>query len=78
HRATKGDILRAALQLIGRLAAGERSAILGTRPLKMLPHIMRQKVSREYRLLFELRKDTLHVIDLIPRKDLETWIRKHR
>lgn len=61
-----------------RLAAGEPSAIQGVRPLKMLPHIFRQKVAADYRLFFELGDGEVQVVDLIHRRDLDKWIKARR
>lgn len=72
------EVLRAAMILASRLASGEPGATTGVRPLKMLPHVYRQKVSRDYRLFFELAPGELRVIELIHRRDLDTWIKRQR
>jgi hypothetical protein len=64
-------VARAAMIMIGRLAAGEPAAFVGALRLKVMPNIMRQRIGSDYRLLFRLHSDHLQVIDLINRKDLD-------
>jgi hypothetical protein len=69
---------RAAMTIIGRLAAGEAAAYCGVVRLKACHEILRQRVGSDYRLLFQLGPDTLHVVDLINRKDLLVTIKHLR
>jgi hypothetical protein len=64
-------VARAAMIMIGRLAAGEPAAFVGALRLKVMPNIMRQRIGSDFRLLFRLHPDHLQVIDLINRKDLD-------
>ena len=64
-------VARAAVIMIGRLAAGEPAAFVGALRLKATPKIMRQRIGINYRLLFRLWPERLEVIDLINRKDLD-------
>ncbi len=63
-------VARAAMIMIGRLAAGEPAAFVGALRLKQVTDVMRQRIGSDYRLLFRLHPDHLQVIDLINRKDL--------
>jgi len=65
------QVARAAMVMIGRLAAGEPAAYVGALRLKAMPNVMRQRIGSDYRLLFRLHPDHLQVIDLINRKDLD-------
>ncbi len=69
------SVVRAALVLTARLAAGEAAAFVGLRPLRAWPEVYRQRVGGDYRLLFRLHADRLEVVDLINRRDLERTIK---
>ena len=69
------QVARAAMVMIGRLAAGEPAAFVGALRLKATPNVMRQRIGSDYRLLFRLHPDRLEVIDLINRKDLDRRIK---
>ena len=62
-------VARAAVIMVGRLAAGEPAAFVGALRLKQVPNVMRQRIGSDYRLFFRLHPDHLQVIDLINRKD---------
>jgi hypothetical protein len=62
-------VARAAMIMIGRLAAGEPAAFVGALRLKQVTDVMRQRIGSDYRLFFRLHHDHLQVIDLINRKD---------
>jgi len=62
-------VARAAMIMIGRLAAGEPAAYVGALRLKQVTDVMRQRIGSDYRLFFRLHPDRLQVIDLINRKD---------
>jgi len=68
-------VARAAVIMIGRLAAGEPAAFVGALRLKATPKVMRQRIGINYRLLFRLWPERLEVIDLINRKDLDRRIK---
>lgn len=64
-------IARSTMTALGRIAAGEPAAFLGTVRLKACPEIARQRIGSDYRLLFKLRNETVEVVDLVNRRDLE-------
>lgn len=68
-------VARAAMIMIGRLAAGEPAAFVGALRLKVMPNVMRQRIGSDYRLLFRLHPGHLQAIDLINRKDLDRRIK---
>jgi len=70
------EISAAAVSLAGRLAAGDKAAWQGSRRLRQLPGLVRQKVGRSHRIFFRSNDETLEFVDLIDRRDFETWIRK--
>ena len=69
------QVARGAMTLLGRLAAGEPDAFLGVVRLKQRPDTLRARIGIDHRLLFRLEADTIHVVDLIPRQDLERRIK---
>ncbi len=69
------QIARGTLTLLGRLAAGEPDAFQGVVRLKQRPDTLRARIGIDHRLLFRLETDAIHVIDLIPRQDLERRIK---
>ena len=66
---------RAALILCGRLAGGDPSAYSGVVRLKAAPDVLRVRVGLDHRMLFRLLPDTVQIVDLINRRDLEKRIR---
>jgi hypothetical protein len=62
---------RAALVKLGELCAGFDVAFREVRPLRGFEGTWRAKVGRSYRLLFRPHEDTLEVIELLHRQDLE-------
>lgn len=78
RRSTKSHsvaTVAATLRLIGRLAAGDASAFTGSKRLQANTSIIRQRIGIKHRLFFSINGDTLELIDLIERKDLEKAIR---
>ncbi len=71
-------VARATLALIGDLAAGRATAYTGARPLRGIPDTWRQRVGRSYRLIFRPSPETLAVLDLVHRQELETRLRRLR
>jgi len=69
------QVVRTALTLCGRLAAGDPSAFSGVVRLKAAPEVLRVRVGMDHRMLFRLLPDTLQIVDLINRRDLEKRIR---
>ncbi len=66
---------RTALILCGRLAGGDPSAYSGVVRLKAAPDVLRVRVGLDHRMLFRLLPDTVQIVDLINRRDLEKRIR---
>ncbi len=62
---------RAALLRVGELCAGLAVAYREVRPLRGFSDTWRIKVGRSYRLLFRPADETLEVLDLLHRQDLE-------
>ena len=69
------QIARGTMTLLGRLAAGEPDAFQGVVRLKQRPDTLRARIGIDHRLLFRLETDAIHVVDLIPRQDLERRIK---
>ena len=69
------QIARGTLTLLSRLAAGAPDAFQGVVRLKQRPDTLRARIGIDHRLLFRLETDAIHVIDLIPRQDLERRIK---
>ena len=69
------QVARGAMVLLGRLAAGEPDAFHGVVRLKLRPDTLRARIGIDHRLLFRLETESVHVIDLIPRQDLERRIK---
>jgi hypothetical protein len=67
-----------ALQAAAGFAARDESVLRQTAPLEQLPGYVRIRVGIHHRLLLRQgAKNSLEVMDLIPRQNLETWIRQH-
>ncbi len=65
----------AALTAAARLASGDPSIWKTVRALKLRPGTLRIRVAGDYRLLFEIGPaDTLRLVDLILRRDLDRWL----
>ena len=62
------------MRIVGAMAGGDSSAFKGTRKLKLKPNYCRQRVKRNYRVILRIDEEFIHVIDLIPRCDLERRI----
>lgn len=69
------QIARGTMTLLGRLAAGEPDAFQGVVRLKQRPDTLRARIGIDHRLRFRLETDAIHVVDLIPRQDLERRIK---
>jgi len=70
------QIGRAALILIGRIAAGDPTAFTGVVRLRVAPDVHRVRIGRDHRLLFRLHPDRIEIVDLINRRDLERRIER--
>ncbi|MCU0788956.1 MAG: SEC-C domain-containing protein [Verrucomicrobia bacterium] len=69
------NVARSALRLIGELAAGEPSAFVGVRRLRLRHDVCRARVAKDYRLFFKLQPATLEILDMINRRDFEKWLK---
>ena len=58
------------------LAAGEPAAFTGIVRLKDCPDTLRARIGIDHRLLFRMLPDSVQVVDLINRKDLESRIKQ--
>lgn len=67
-----------AILAVGRFAAQESAIWRQTKPLERLPEHYRIRIGRDYRLLVHWQAgEVLRILDLIPRQDLEGWIKRH-
>ena len=71
-------VKRRAILTVGRIAAGDSAALRGARRLHVDRDLHRQRIGRDYRLLFRFHEDELEVVDLLPRQDLERTLRELR
>ena len=69
-------IVANAITLAGKIAAADPHAWRGVRKLRGRPDTLRQKVGRNHRLLFKATSDSIVMVDLIDRRDLDDWIRR--
>lgn len=59
-------------------AAHDKQIWRQTKGIETIPHIYRIRVGIHHRLMIQWNKEKgLKVLDLIPRAQLETWIRRH-
>ena len=62
----------------GRFAAHETAIWKQTKPIKRLPQHYRIRISLDYRMIVRWQPGkSLCIIDVIPRQDLESWIKRH-
>jgi hypothetical protein len=67
-----------AILAAGRFAAHENAIWQQTKPIKRLPEHYRIRISLDYRLIVRWQPGkSLRIIDVIPRQDLESWIKRH-
>ena len=67
-----------AILAVGRFAAHEESIWRQTKPIKRLPEHYRIRINIDYRMLVHWKPGkSLRILDLIPRQDLESWIKRH-
>ncbi len=67
-----------AIKAIGEFAAADEAIWRVTRPIKRIADCYRIRVGRSYRIMLHLQPDKMiQVLDLIPRAELEAWIRKN-
>jgi hypothetical protein len=62
----------------GRFAAHENTIWRQTKPIKRLPEHYRVRISLDYRMIVRWQPGkSLRILDVIPRQDLESWIKRH-
>jgi hypothetical protein len=67
-----------AILAAGRFAAHEPAIWQQTTPIKRLPEHYRIRLSADYRMIVRWRPGkSLRILDVIPRQDLESWIKRH-
>ena len=67
-----------AILAAGRFAAREDAVWRQTRPIKRMPEHYRIRISRDYRMIVYWQPSkSLRILDVIPRQDLESWIKRH-
>jgi hypothetical protein len=67
-----------AIKVIGEFAAADEAIWRITQPIQRIDQCYRIRVGRGYRILLRWEPDKiLQVLDLIPRGELEAWIRKN-
>ena len=68
-----------AILAAGRFAAHDEAIWKHTKPLESLPDHYRIRLGLDYRLLVHCQPGkVLEIVDVIPRQDLEFWIRRQR
>ncbi len=68
-------IARKTMVTLGQIAGGEPAGLAGARRLIECPDITRQRIGTDYRLLFRLLPNSVQVVALINRRDLERTIK---
>ena len=71
-------VVAKALKASAGFAAHDPLVWRQTKPVKRIPGFYRIRVEKDYRVMLRWEPDRkLEVLDLIPRPELETWIRQH-
>jgi hypothetical protein len=67
-----------AILAVGRFGAHENAIWRQTKPIKRLPEHYRIRISLGYRMIVRWQPGkSLRILDVIPRQDLESWIKRH-
>jgi DNA repair exonuclease SbcCD ATPase subunit len=67
-----------AILAAGRFAAHEHAIWQQTKPIKRLREHYRIRLGADYRMIVRWRPgQSLRILDVIPRQDLESWIKRH-
>jgi SEC-C motif len=74
----KGAAARAAMNRLGRIAAGEAAAFDKLKAIVALPGVIEARVSDRYRLFFSLLPNCVRVVDLIYRPDMDKKIEHYK
>ena len=74
----KSHVARAAMNRLGRMAAGEPSAFDKLKAIVALPGVLEARISDRYRLFFSLLPTCVRVVDLIYRPEMEAKIEHYK
>ncbi len=67
-----------AILAAGRFAAHDNAIWRQTKPVKRLPEHYRIRITLDYRMILHWQPGkSLRILDVIPRQDLESWIKRH-
>ena len=67
-----------AILAIGRFAAHDKAIWRQTKPIKRLHEHYRIRINIDYRMIVHWQPGkSLRILDVIPRQDLESWIKRH-
>ena len=70
----KSHVARAAMNRLGRMAAGEPSAFDKLKPIVAPSRVLEARISDRYRLFFSLLPTCVRVVDLIYRPEMDAKI----
>ncbi|MEN8132111.1 MAG: SEC-C metal-binding domain-containing protein [Pseudomonadota bacterium] len=72
------NLVAKAILAAGRFAAQEQAIWRQTKAIQRLPEHYRIRISLDYRMIVRWQPgQSLHILDVIPRQDLESWIKRH-
>lgn len=74
----KPHVGRAAMNRLGRMAAGEAAAFEKLKAIVALPGVLEARIADRYRLFFSLTPNCVRVVDLIYRADLDKAIERFK
>src|SRR5205085_1054471 len=74
----KPHVGRAAMNRLGRMAAGEAAAFDKLKAIVALPGVLEARISDRYRLFFSLLPTCVRVVDLIYRREMEAKIEHYK
>ena len=78
QRAMLKSLVAKALKAAAEFAAQEKTVWHHTKPIETLSRVYRIQIGRKYRLLFTWEPEVrLEILDLIHRRQLETWIKRY-
>lgn len=68
-------VARSVVRAVGLLGSGDRGAFGTVRSIRRDGTLYRQRIGRDYRLLFRMDERTIDVVDLVSRQDFERRLR---
>lgn len=72
------NLVAKAILAAGRFAAHDALIWRQTKPIRRLPEHYRIRISLDYRMIVRWQPGkSLRILDVIPRQDLESWIKRH-